>query len=86
MADIIDAKTGEIVQDIVGRGELPDVPDDWDYDKSVKKVRGFVYKWKNMTEDILRELYIAREKLRTKGGRPKKHVANATSLSGDDNE
>lgn len=46
----------------------PAVPTDWDYDKSVEKVRGFVYKWKNLTDEIKQELLVAREALSTKGG------------------
>jgi len=41
----------------------PAIPEDWNYDESIKKVKGFVYKAKNLTEEILKELYIAREKL-----------------------
>jgi|TARA_R100000501_G_C2607462_1_gene102825 site-specific DNA-cytosine methylase len=41
----------------------PIIPKDWDYDESVKTVKTFVYKWKNLTTDIISELYVAREKL-----------------------
>jgi len=47
----------------------PSLPADWDYDESVKKVKGFVFKWRNMTEEIITELWIAREKLRHPGKR-----------------
>lgn len=50
--------------------EKPEVPEDWEYEKSVKKVKGFIYKWKNLSEEIARELWIAREVL-SKEGRPK---------------
>ena len=42
---------------------LPVVPDNWDYDISVEKTKTFFYKWKNLTDDIKEELWIAREKL-----------------------
>jgi len=48
----------------------PEIPKDWDYEKSAKLVSGLVYKWKNITKEIADELYIAREKL-SKEGRPK---------------
>ena len=41
----------------------PDVPKDWDYDKSVKRVGGLVYKWKNITIEIAGELSISRDAL-----------------------
>jgi len=41
----------------------PEVPDNWDYEKSVNKVKTFIYKWKNLTSDIMMELWVAREKL-----------------------
>lgn len=49
--------------------EKPELPEHWDYDESVKKVINFVYKWKNLTIEILEELYIAREMLSTQGRR-----------------
>ena len=42
---------------------------DWDYDKSVKKVRQLVVNWKNISIEIMRELYIARQKLSAQGRR-----------------
>lgn len=41
----------------------PIIPEEWNYDESVNKVKAFVYKWKNLTEDIAQELWIARELL-----------------------
>jgi len=49
--------------------ERPQLPERWDYEESVKKVRGFIYKWKNLTKEIAQELWIAREKLRAQGQR-----------------
>jgi len=43
----------------------PSIPEEWDYDESVGRVKGFVYKAKNLTDEIRRELYIAREILST---------------------
>ena len=47
---------------------LPAVPDDWDYDISVEKTKTIVYKWKNLTIDILDEFWVAREMLSEHGG------------------
>ena len=54
---------------IVMTDELPAVPNDWDYDNSVKKTKTFFYKWKNLTNEILEELWIAREMLSKPGVR-----------------
>lgn len=59
--------------------EKPVIPEDWNYDESVQKVKTFVYKAKNLNEDILRELYIARDIL-SKSGCRTDLVANATKL------
>lgn len=48
---------------------IPDVPKEWNYEESVKKVKRFVYKAKNLTREILKELWIAREILSTPGKR-----------------
>ncbi len=48
---------------IVMTDDLPAVPNDWDYDNSVKKTKTFFYKWKSLTNEILEELWVAREKL-----------------------
>ena len=42
---------------------LPTLPDDWDYNISVERTKTFFYKWKNLTNDILEELWVARENL-----------------------
>src|SRR3990167_7260588 len=47
----------------------PDIPEDWDYQKSVEKVKVALYKWKNLTLEMANELWIAKEKL-AKIGRP----------------
>jgi len=51
--------------------DKPDLPDTWDYDNSVKKVSGLLVSWRNITADILMELWIAREIL-SKEGKPSK--------------
>ena len=43
--------------------EKPTIPKNWNYDESVKKSKIFVYKWKGMTIDLAKELWIARAKL-----------------------
>lgn len=47
----------------------PALPVKWDYETSVKRVKGHIYKWKNLTEDIALDLWIARELL-SKVGNP----------------
>lgn len=47
----------------------PKIPKTWNYDKSVKKIKQFVYKWRNLTESITKELWIAREVLSAQGKR-----------------
>ena len=41
----------------------PEIPDSWDYDSSVAITKPNLYKLKNLTLDIINELYIAREQL-----------------------
>ena len=41
----------------------PTIPDSWDYDSSVAITKPNLYKLKNLTIDIINELYIAREQL-----------------------
>lgn len=47
----------------------PKLPLRWDYDESVGRVKGFIYKWRDLTIEIAQELWIAREKLRAQGKR-----------------
>ena len=49
----------------------------WDYKESVTKVRSLVFKWKNISVEILRELYIARKTLSSQG------VRNDLSTNGE---
>ena len=44
----------------------PELPTNWQYDPSVKKVKRYVYKWKDITKDMADELWIARENLSLK--------------------
>lgn len=48
--------------------EKPSLPVKWDYGKSVQKVKQFIYKWKNLTEETANELWIAKEILVQYGG------------------
>lgn len=41
----------------------PELPETWNYDESVTKVKSNFYKWKNLTQEIFKELWIAREVL-----------------------
>lgn len=55
----------------------PALPVKWDYDSSVKKTKSYIYRWKNITEDMANELWIARELL-SKEGNPNFQANNAT--------
>ena len=35
------------------------IPDQWDYEKSVSTTKTLIYHWKNMTADILHEIWTA---------------------------
>ena len=54
---------------IVSKLNPPTIPKDWNYDTSVKKTKQIIYKWKNLTEELAKELWIAREKLSAQGKR-----------------
>lgn len=43
--------------------QKPLIPADWDYDTSVSKMKAVLYKWKEMTGGMAKDLWIAREKL-----------------------
>lgn len=58
-----------MLKDLVEIQQLPLIPKDWDYEKSVEKVQPLIVKWKNLTLEIATELYIAREKLTDSGRR-----------------
>lgn len=47
--------------------EKPLIPDDWNYEQSVEKVGALIYKWKNLTFEIIRELWIANKILSSQG-------------------
>ena len=47
--------------------EAPEVPDDWDYDKSVDVMATRMRTWKSLTVEILTELHVARGDLSEPG-------------------
>jgi len=49
--------------------EEPKIPTKWDYNQSVKKIKVLVYKWKNLTAEVVNELFIARKILSSQGAR-----------------
>ena len=58
--------------DIVDKSSLPNSPigeELWDYDSSVEKMQVLILNWKNISTDILNELYIARKVLSSQGTR-----------------
>lgn len=52
----------------IQRLEKPSIPDVWDYEESLKKVKSLIFSWGKVTYTIAFELYIAREKLSLTGG------------------
>ena len=49
---------------------LPDLEQvEWNYDLSVQKMRQLVVKWKTLSLEILRELYLARMNLSDRASR-----------------
>jgi len=55
----------------------PQVPEEWDYQASVRKMERRIYRWRFLTKEILDELWIAHHFLGTMGPKPES-VANAT--------
>jgi hypothetical protein len=47
----------------------PKIPKDWNYKKSVTKMRKLVVNWKTISVEILQELHIAKTKLLSQGVR-----------------
>ena len=47
----------------------PTIPVNWDYNKSVERVKTILYNWKNLTEEMANELWVAREVLNAQGQR-----------------
>jgi hypothetical protein len=45
------------------------LPESWDYDRSVTKVKSLVTSFKTVSSDMLHELWVAREKLNSQGTR-----------------
>jgi N6-adenosine-specific RNA methylase IME4 len=67
------------MKDLIVIEQLPQVPESWDYETSVAKVKQLIYKWKNITVELATELWVAREILSNPGKRTDL-VANATKL------
>ena len=57
------------MKDLIVIEQRPEIPDDWDYNESVAKVKQIIYSWKNLTWELATELSIARDAL-AKPGRP----------------
>ena len=58
------------------------IPETWDYGNSVESLKDKILKWKDLTYDIARELYIARAYLKRQGARTDL-VTNVTKSWGD---
>ena len=57
--------------------------DNWDYNESVKQVKPMVMSWRNLTVEIARELYLAREALSRKRSYSPKTLKTLTNVSND---
>ena len=53
---------------------------DWNYHKSVKKVQGMYLSWKTVSEELLNELWVAKQAI-TKGGKRKAGMTKDGELS-----
>jgi len=60
------------------------LPKEWSYEKSVKKVKQMVYRWKRITVEILHELWVAHEILAKRYKGKKIDVQNRTSKTWTD--
>jgi len=49
--------------------ETPKIPEKWDYQSSVERIKASIYKWKNLTIEIIQELWIANQILASPGAR-----------------
>ncbi len=54
---------------LIEMGSNLKIPKDWNYKKSVTKMKRLVLNWKNISIEILHELYIAKTKLNAQGVR-----------------
>lgn len=54
--------------ELIIQENLPEIPEAWNYKESIERIKPLIYKWKNLTQEIAHELYIAREKLSEHGG------------------
>jgi len=61
---IVKAKRKE--DSLMLKSERPSIPKKWNYRVSVKRIKQLIYKWKNLTDEVFDELYIARKKLSQK--------------------
>ena len=59
----------------------PAIPENWDYDKSVKKVTTVLYKWKTLSANMATELYVARSILSTRAWNKQSDGTNVPSWS-----
>jgi len=57
----------------------PELPEVWNYEDSVTKVKQMVFKWRTLTEDMAVELFIARDRLALIGGDRKSDQWNKSS-------
>jgi len=62
----------------IRRDRAMSIPPQWDYGKSVEKVRGLILRFNTVSAELLGELWVAREQLSKHGPRAQ-FVANATN-------
>ena len=49
--------------------ETPKIPEKWDYQSSVERIKASIYKWKNLTIEIIQEFWIANQIFSSPGAR-----------------
>lgn len=50
--------------------EIPDMPETWSLEGSIKKVKQVIYTWKKMSAEIMKELWVARDILNNQDRAP----------------
>src|SRR3990167_2683122 len=63
--------------ELVSIEKKPVIPNHWNYAGSVKMVKQVIYKWKNITVELVTELWIAREILDARGS----NLPNVTNVT-----
>ncbi|MBA7496825.1 hypothetical protein ES702_07434 [subsurface metagenome] len=58
-----------MADELVPLFQHPSLPDEWDYNKSIKEMKGYLYKFKAIQRKVANELWVAKEVLSSPGRR-----------------